>query len=416
MGKFNEFLSIIKNYIEKLELYLKKINKEKILLDIKEKKYLITSITIFIIVLLTIVAKGFVVTKDELLKDLEVSMRKGRVSKIYGDILVFDEKVSIQELNPLLKYYSEENEKINMLLSELKSNGTSGVFTIKSNKKAIWQNYYLEISTVGMKVNCNFPNAKIFLNDKEIKGSNVKRGLIPGTYVVKAQLETNYGEVEKEVEVSLMQNEEVSINLDAIDLSITSNFNDANVLINDEDINKKVSEFGSVSIVPTDKNIYIQLQREFPWGVIKSEKMKINNSPNINLDISVVNEKLTTEIEGVVDKFYESVFDALNKKDSSLIASTNEEVQKKIYDDINKKSLILPNNYEIRGLETKIENSEFKYENNVYEAQIVVKINYSIYKKLFSLFESEEENMFLTNIELVGDKWFVKGIQKFDLE
>lgn len=416
MEKFNGILSGIKRNVNKLKLDFEKFDNEKIVLGFKEKKYLILSVLIFIIILLAMSVRGIVVTKDELLKDLEVSIREGRVSKIYGNVLVFDEKVSKEELNPLLKYYSEENEKINKLLSELKSSGASGIFTVKSNRKAIWQNYYLEVNTIGIKVNCNFKDAKIFLDNKEIKTNDIKMGIIPGIYTIKAHLETNYGEIEKEVEVSLMENEEVFVKLDAVDLSITSNFNDANVLINDEDIDKKVSEFEGVSIIPTDKNIYIQLQREFPWGIIKSEKIKVSDTPSINLDINMVNEELITQIEVAVDKFYGSVFDALNKKDSSLIALTNEEVQKKIYDDINKKSLILDNNYEIRGLETKIENSEFKYENNVYEAQVVVKINYSIYKKLFALFQREEENMFLTNMELVGDKWFIKGIQKFNLE
>lgn len=415
MEKLDKILSEIKSYREKIKVYFEKINKEEIFLYIKNKICLIISILIFTIILLAIISKGFVVSKNELLRDLEMSMRKGRISRVYGDVLVYDEKVSKNELKPLFEYYNEETEKINILLEELRTSGRSGVFTIKSSKKGIWQDHYLEVSTVGIKVNCNFPNAKILLNDEEISSTNIKRGLIPGMYIVKAELKTDYGDVEKEVEVSLMQNEEITIKLDAIDLSITSNFSDANVLIDDKNINKKVSEFDGVDPIPTNKNIYIQLQREFPWGIIKSEKIKVSDSPNVNLDINMVNNELSKQIEGSIDSFYGSVFDALNKKDSSLIVSATEEVPKKIYDEFNKKSLILSNNYEIRNLETKIENSEFKYENNIYEAQVVVKINYSIYKKIFSLFQSEEENMFLTNMELVGSKWIVKGIQKIDL-
>lgn len=416
MEKFNENLSKVKDHINKLKLDFKEINKEDILSAIKEKRYLIASIVIFTIVLLTVSIKGFVMSKNELIKDLEKSVKKGNVGKIHGDIFVFDEKVSRGELKPLLEYYNEENEKINILLSELRANGTSGVFTIKTNKKGIWENYYLEVDTVGIEVDCNFSNSKIFINNEEIKSGNVKRGLIPGIYTVKAELETTYGIVEKEVEVSLMQNEKVTIKLDAIDLIVKSNFNDATVLINDENIKKNVSEFESLNPIPTKENIFIQLEREFPWGTIKSEKVKVSGSPNINLDINMVNEELITQIELAIDTFYTSVFQALNKKDSELISLADEEVQKKIYDEINKRSLILQNNYEIRGLETKIENSEFKYGNDTYVAQVVVKINYSIYKKLFSLFQSEEENMFLTNMELVGEEWVVKGIQKFELE
>ena len=416
MKKNNEILSKVKDYINNFKLELGKINKESIVSFVKVRKYLITSISIIIIILLMVSGKVFVTSEDKLLNDLEISMKEGNSRKIYGDILVEDEKVSRSELDPLIKYYNSDTTKINKVLSELKTSGVGEVFTIKSNKKGIWQDYYLEVNTVDIKVNCNFSNAKIFIDNNELNGDNRSSGIIPGLYKIKARLKTNYGDVEKEIEVSLIQNEEVSINLEAIDLNITSNFNDAKVLINDKDINKKVSEIGDYGPIPTNENIDISIQREFPWGIIKSEKIKVNDSPNINIDINMVNEELTTQIELSINKFYESVFNALNKRDYSLIVLTNEEIQRKIYDEINKKSLIFKNNYEISELETKIENSEFKYEDNVYKAQIVIKINYSIDKKMFLLSKNREENMFLTNMELVGDDWIIKEIQKFGLE
>ncbi|MBU3108340.1 TcaA 3rd/4th domain-containing protein [Clostridium gasigenes] len=416
MKKNNEILSKVKDYINNFKLELGKINKESIISFVKVRKYLITSIAIIIIILLMVSGKVFITSKDKLLNDLEISMKQGNSSKIYGDILVVDKKVSRSELDPLIKYYNSDTTKINKVLSELKTSGVGEVFTIKSNKKGIWQDYYLEVNTVDIKVNCNFSNAKIFVDSNELNGDNRSSGIVPGLYKIKAILKTNYGDVEKEIEVSLIQNEEVSINLEAVDLNITSNFNDAKVLINDNDINKKVSEIGDYGPIPTNENIDIGIQREFPWGIIKSGKIKVNDSPNINIDINMVNEELTTQIELSINKFYESVFNALNKRDYSLIVLTNEEIQRKIYDEINKKSLIFKNNYEISELETKIENSEFKYEDNVYKAQIVIKINYSIDKKMFLLSKNREENMFLTNMELVGDEWIIKEIQKFGLE
>ncbi len=416
MKKNNEILSKVKDYIKNFKLELGKVNKESIVSFVKVRKYLITSISIIIIILLMVSGKVFITSEDKLLNDLEISMKQGDSSKIYGDILVADKKVSRSELDPLIKYYNSDTTKINKVLSELKTSGVGEVFTVKSNKKGIWQDYYLEVNTVDIKVNCNFSNAKIFVDSNELNEDNRSSGIIPGLYKIKAILKTNYGDVEKEIEVSLIQNEEVSINLEAIDLNITSNFNDAKIFINDKDINKKVSEIGDYGPIPTNENIDIGIQREFPWGIIKSEKIKVNDSPNINIDINMVNEELTKQIELSINKFYESVFNALNKRDYSLIVLTNEEIQRKIYDEINKKSLIFKNNYEISELETKIENSEFKYEDNVYKAQIVIKINYSIDKKIFLLSKNREENMFLTNMELVGDEWIIKEIQKFGLE
>lgn len=416
MKKKNDILYKIKKYINNFKLDLTKVNKENIMSFIKEKKYLISITLVFIIIFIMSWGKVIITSKDELLNNLEISMRKGDSRKVYGDIFVADEKISRNELDPLIRYYNSDTTKIDKVVSELKTTGKSGVLKIKSKKSLVWQNYYLELDTVGIKVNCNFEEAKIFLDNKEIDGGNVKRGLVPGLYNVKAKLKTNYGDVEKEVEVSLMQNEEISIKLDATNLNITSNFNDAKVFINDKDTNKKVSEISNYGPVPTNNNIQIQLQREFPWGVIQSDKVKVSDLPNMNIDINMVNEELTTQIELSINKFYESVFNALNERDYNLITLTNEEIKKKIYEEINQKSLIFKNNYEISDLEIKIENSEFKYEDNKYKAQIVVKINYLIYKKLFLSSKNPVESMFLTNMQLVGDKWIIEEVQKFDLE
>lgn len=416
MEKKNEILYKIRKYINNFKLDLGKVNKENIMSFIKGKKYLMSIILLLVMFFFMSWGKIFVTTKDELLNNLEVSMKKGDSRKVYGDIFVVDEKISRSELEPLIKYYNSDITKIDKIISELKTTEKSGVIKVKNKRRLIWQNYYLEVDTVGIKVNCNFEEAKIFLDNKEIDGGNVKRGLVPGLYNVKAQLKTDYGNVEKEVQVSLMQNEEVSIKLDATNLNITSNFNDAKVFINDKDTNKKVSEISNYGPIPTNENIEIQLQREFPWGVIQSDKVTLSDVPNMNIDINMVNEELTTQIEVSINKFYESIFKALNERDYNLITLTNEEIKKKIYEEINEKSLIFKNNYEISGLEVKIENSEFKYEDNKYKAQIVVKINYSIYKKLFLSSPAKIESMFLTNMELVGDEWIIEEVQKFDLE
>ncbi|MGL5086817.1 MAG: TcaA 3rd/4th domain-containing protein, partial [Clostridium sp.] len=302
------------------------------------------------------------------------------------------------------------------LLSELNFNDKSGVLTIKNNKKLFSKNYYFEVDTVGIKVKSNYDKSKIYIDGNILNEGNVKIGLIPGVHNVKLEMQTSYGIVEKEVEVSLMQNEEVFVTLDAIDLNLTSNFQDADILINDKPTNETVSTIDKLGPIPTNKDINIQLQREFPWGVIKSEKLKISDAPNLNLDINMVNEKLILQVEENINEFYTSIFSALNERDKSLIVLTNEEIKNKIYNEINKKTFIFQNNYEIKDMEIKIQNSEFKFSDNKYTGKIIVKINYSVYKKIFSLFQSKEENMFLTDIELVGDLWTIKDVQKFEMQ
>ena len=82
----------------------------------------------------------------------------------------------------------------------------------------------------------------------------------------------------EEQEIFLMQNEEVDLKFKAININLSSNFDDANVFINDKDTNKQVKDIKNYGPMPLDKDIYIYLQRDFPWGTLKSEKVQIGNT------------------------------------------------------------------------------------------------------------------------------------------
>lgn len=416
MEKLKSVKEKIDAYIDKVRVCLKKIEIDKIFNMIKNKKYFLLAMTLIIVLVSIYVVDSTITTKKELIKDLEISIDKCKVSKLYGSIFVDDEKSAKDDIEPLVKFYNADEAKAKKMLSELNSNNKSGVLTIKNNKRLFRQNYYLEVDTVGIKVKSNYEDAQIFIDGNSLNEGNVKIGLMPGLHIVKLELKTNYGNVENEVEVALMQNEEVFIKLDAVNMNLASNFEDATVLINDKPSNETVKTIDNLGPIPTNKDLNIQLQREFPWGIIKSEKVNITDAQNMKLDINMVNESLISQVEGNINEFYTSIFEALNQRDKNLIVLTNEEIKNKIYNEINKKTLIFKNNYEIKELETKIENSEFEFNDNKYTGKIVVKINYSVYKKIFSLFQNKEDNMFLTDIELVDDKWIINDIQKFEMQ
>lgn len=406
----------INNYYKKFKMYLDEKKIKNIFNYFQGKKYFVMGCTLIVIILSSVIVDSIITTRKELIRDLDMSIDKCSSNKIYGDIFSDDEKVDKGDIEPLLKFYNVNESNRSKLLSELNSSDKSGVLTVKHNKKLFSKNYYLEVDTVGIKVKSNYEDAKIFIDGNILRDGNVEIGLIPGVHNVVAKLQTNYGEVETEIEATLMQNEEIFIKLDAIVLNLISNFQDASILINDELTKETVETIEKLGPIATNKDLNIQIQREFPWGIIKSEKIKISDAPNLKIDINMVNEDLILQVEDSINEFYKSIFNALNEKDSSLIVLTNDEVRNKIYNEINKKTLIFKNNYEIKGLETKIENSEFSYNENKYTGKIVVKINYSVYKKLFSLFQSKEENTFLTTVELVENKWVINDIQKFEMQ
>lgn len=357
---------------------------------------------------------GYRSSENILLKDLEIAIKKNKPEKIYKKVRTDGNKVTKAEIKPIVEYYSEKQEKVTEIMKELKSSGESGFFKLINNKFLFFDNYYLEIDKVEVEINSNFDNTKIFIN--EIEKYHDKISVIPGKYLIRGELETLYGVIEKEEEVYLVDDVEYTLNMPAINISLSSNFQDANVFINDKSINKKVNEVQNFGPIPLEKDITIQLEKEFPWGLIKSEKVKVQNLPNINIDIKMVNDNLISDINKATEEFYDSVFNALNKSDYNLIENSRENTKSKIYDSIKRESLFLKNNYEIKDLQVEMKSSEFYYEDEKYKGNIVINLNYNISKKLLPFIDKKVEEMFLTNVEYENNEWIITDVQKFNLQ
>ncbi|MDB1921422.1 MULTISPECIES: TcaA 3rd/4th domain-containing protein [Clostridium] len=350
------------------------------------------------------------------MKNLEISLKENKPGRIFKKIRVDDKKISKKDLQPLAEYYSDNTNQVDDIIRGLKSNEKSRFFTLKNDKILFFNNYKIQIEPVSIKINTNFDDAKIYVDNGVIDATKIKRGLIPGKYIIRGELDTLYGKVVEEQEIFLMQNEEYILNLKAININLSSNFDDADVVINDKKVNKKVKDIKNYGPIPINKGINIYLEREFPWGVLKSEKVNVGGLPNINIDINMVNDKLLTEIDSCTNIFYSSVFDALNLNDYSLIKNADEDAKNKIYDSVKRESLFLKNNYELTELNTEVRSSEFYYENKTYKANIVINLDYSVSKKLIPFIKDNVNEMFLTQMEYVDGKWEITNVQKFNLE
>lgn len=415
MNKFNNLLNYLREYL----YYLREDIKELRFNNIKEflvKRKIIFLILLSSIFIITFKIYSYESSKDIVLKNLEIALKENKPEKVYKKVKVNNKKISRSDFQPLSDYYLDYPAKIDDLINKLDIYGESSFFALKNEKRLFFDNYKVEINPIDIKINTNFNEAEIYVNNSKIESTNIKRSLIPGKYIIKAELNTSYGQVVEEQTVFAMQNEEYKLNLNAININLTSNFSDADVYINDINTNKTVKEIKNYGPIPIGKNIEIYLERKFPWGIIRSDKVKVDELPNINIDINMVNDTLTTDIAKFIKSFYDSVFNALNSNNYSLIENSSEETKNKIYDSIRKESLFLKNNYDITELNTEVKSSEYYYENNTYKANIVINLNYSISKKLMPFIKSNVDEMFLTQVQYVDEKWQVIDVQKFNLE
>lgn len=416
MEKLKELVKFFKEYFKLLVNDINNLNFEDLKGFINRRKVLLLVSLLFIFGMIGFGIGNYNSSKNKVLKNLEIALKENEPGKIYKDIKLDGNKISKSEFEPLTEYYSENISQVDNIIKNLKSSGESGYFSLINNKILFFDNYYIEIKPVAVKINTNFDKTKVYINGNEIAATNIKRNLIPGKYVIKGELDTLYGVVEEEKEIFIMENLEYNLNMPAININLTSNFEDAKVFINDEDINKNVNDIKNYGPIPLNKEISIQLEREFPWGTIKSDKVAVGTLPNINIDINMVNDNLIEEVNLSANSFYSSVFNALNNSDYSLIENSRDDAKSKIYDSIKRESLFLKNNYELNDLNTEIKSSEFYYEDGSYKGNIVISLNYNISKKILPFIYNNVEETFLTHMEFENNKWIIVDVQKFTLE
>ena len=207
--------------------------------------------------------------------------------------------------------------------------------------------------------------------------------VIPGIYNLKYTYETQFGDICNDINISILEDKKVELKIDGNYVTLYSNFDDAKVLINNENTGLLAKEIKNFGPIPKEKDIVIKLQREFPWGTIESDEENISNQEYIKLDISMVNDELINIVSKDINGFYESVFEGLNKRNKENIINCTDSVRDSVYNYINEKTLLFSNNYEIADMNVEIEKSDFKYEDSVYKASVVTKVNYNIYKKYY---------------------------------
>ena len=395
------------------ELFLKISNNIKIEgKNIRIKVYIIILILALVSIVFNITKP---MSKKELINQLEMALLKGKENWVERNIKIDGAKAENDELKPLIHYYLLNNKDVEQVISNLKKNNNSGNLTIESEKSLLGENYYLNLSTISINITSDIKEAIIYINGREVNKEELV-SLIPGTYEVAYKLKTDYGDVEETKEMDILSSGNVKIEVAAEYITLYSNFSDAKVYINEKDTKKTVSEIKKYGPIPNNKDITIYIAKDFPWGVIKSPEIKVQEDNILKIDINMANDELLATIENTLREFYNSLFDALNNKDSSLIENVEENSREEVFNSIYEKPKVFANNYTISDLELKIANSEFKYENEKYVANILVDMDYSVAKKILPFIKEQKEERFLLSLIYSEEKWLVESSQRIELK
>lgn len=415
---------MFKNMANKFKVYLeckisdiKNIKELGIIEVLNRTKVIIISLISFMMIFGFILFNAINISEEEMLEDLKKSLITENSFKIAKIIRVRDEKISESEFKPLFNYYSGNEDKIKKLINELRKNGEYGNFEIKSKQGLFYKRYYIALDTVEVEFTTNTKDIKVEFEDKKFNLQDVAQfDVIPGIYNLKYTYETQFGDICNDINISILEDKKVQLKIDGNYVTLYSNFDDAKVLINNENTGLLAKEIKNFGPIPKEKDIVIKLQREFPWGTIESDEENISNQEYIKLDISMVNDELINIVSKDINGFYESVFEGLNKRNKENIINCTDSVRDSVYNYINEKTLLFSNNYEIADMNVEIEKSDFKYEDSVYKASVVTKINYNIYKKILPFFKTYNESSFILGLEYIDNNFRITEIQKVEIE
>ena len=411
---------MFKNMANKFKVYLeckisdiKNIKELGIIEVLNRTKVIIISLISFMMIFGFILFNAINISEEEMLEDLKKSLITENSFKIAKIIRVRDEKISESEFKPLFNYYSGNEDKIKKLINELRKNGEYGNFEIKSKQGLFYKRYYIALDTVEVEFTTNTKDIKVEFEDKKFNLQDVAQfDVIPGIYNLKYTYETQFGDICNDINISILEDKKVELKIDGNYVTLYSNFDDAKVLINNENTGLLAKEIKNFGPIPKEKDIVIKLQREFPWGTIESDEENISNQEYIKLDISMVNDELINIVSKDINGFYESVFEGLNKRNKENIINCTDSVRDSVYNYINEKTLLFSNNYEIADMNVEIEKSDFKYEDSVYKASVVTKVNYNIYKKILPFFKTYNESSFILGLEYIDNNFRITEIQK----
>lgn len=414
---FKNMASKFKVYLECKISDIKNIKELGIIEVLNRTKVIIISLISFMMIFGFILFNAINISEEEMLEDLKKSLITENSFKIAKIIRVKDEKISESEFKPLFNYYSGNEDKIKKLINELRKNGEYGNFEIKSKQGLFYKRYYIALDTVEVEFTTNTKDIKVEFEDKKFNLQDVAQfDVIPGIYNVKYTYETQFGDICNDINISILEDKKVELKIDGNYVTLYSNFDDAKVLINNENTGLLAKEIKNFGPIPKEKDIVIKLQREFPWGTIESDEENISNQEYIKLDISMVNDELINIVSKDINGFYESVFEGLNKRNKENIINCTDSVRDSVYNYINEKTLLFSNNYEIADMNVEIEKSDFKYEDSVYKASVVTKVNYNIYKKILPFFKTYNESSFILGLEYIDNNFRITEIQKVEIE
>ena len=232
-------------FIEKISIFndsfREKINKF-MNLSIEKRITIISMLILILSIFVMISMSSGISTKEEVISNFKTAIENKDVKLLSKTLKVDNKRVNYENLIPIMNYYHDKMDTLLDVTKKLRADNKSGMLQIESKKNILAEEYYLNINKVSVEVKSNFNDTEVTIDNKTIKSGEILENIIPGNYVASYKLKTDFGFVTGENEVTITDQDVINISVDAGNITIYSDYKDADVFIGNKNIGKKVSK------------------------------------------------------------------------------------------------------------------------------------------------------------------------------
>lgn len=266
---------------------------------------------------------------------LEEKHVKGLIDYLNEEERVFDDIMTSLE-NQLRTL--ERGDKVHSYLYHLKLE--------KDGKKfLLFDNYKIVLQPVDIIFSSNHANVDFYLDGKKVGTSkeayeDFEYGpVLPGIYKVKSELKGKFASAVNETEVNLFEEANltgeawVNLDLEVDSLDIYTNYDDVEIFINGESAGKSDGRHFYLDVINIDGSNTVYAEKEFPWGVVRSEEVPIDDD-YIELTINPISAELEKELADLVKEFYLERNEAYKSLDASKLTTVSDYALEEITDNV----------------------------------------------------------------------------------
>ncbi|GGE80749.1 zinc ribbon domain-containing protein [Priestia taiwanensis] len=237
-------------------------------------------------------------------------------------------KIDEDGIQPLLSYIKENPSYLNGLQQTFvyHTNGenlglSEEIELVKDGKKfGIFDKYVFKLKPYYVEVTTNGKGTVVYNGEQEIATSDESEfskelgPFLPGVYQFKAAFKDDLVTLDTEKEVVLMNYSDtprkVDLQLKGHYITVQSNVDDGILYVNGEEKGKLEDGAMELGPIPNDGSVEIHLEKEFPFGKVQTEKVKVKKNTRYKLEFK--KEVSEDDLERFITDHLEAAISAIN--------------------------------------------------------------------------------------------------------